>query len=158
MKDYLSKESNVNVFHGPITKEYGGKKFYLAHGDGLGPGDRGYKFIKKIFTNKSCRWLFSKLHPDAGISLANYFSRRSRKHTGEKDAVFLGEDKEWLILHSKAILKMEHMDFFIYGHRHLPLMMPLSPASTYVNLGDWINHFSYAVWDGKTLKLEYFKE
>jgi UDP-2,3-diacylglucosamine hydrolase len=155
MRGYLEKELNAIVHKKPVIRQFGDKKFYLAHGDGLGPGDRGFKMMKKVFVHPFSQWLYSKLHPDSGIALANYFSRKSRAGTGGGDATFLGEQKEWLILHSREILKQEHIDYFIYGHRHLPLLMSLAPDSFYVNLGDWIRYFSYAVWDGKELKLEY---
>ena len=119
--DYLPNEIGIQLHRDPITKEYNGKKFYLGHGDGLGPGDHGYKFIKKIFANPFCQWLFARIHPNTGIRLMQYFSRKSRISTGDSDEVFLGEDKEWLILHSREVLQKEHYDYFIFGHRHLPL-------------------------------------
>lgn len=144
MKDYFSKELGVKVYHHPQTFNFFGQKVYVAHGDGLGPGDNGYKFLKKIFTNKICRWLFAALHPTWGMGIANYFSRKSRAKNGGADEKFLGEENEWLVIHSKQILQQEHFDFFVYGHRHLPLKILLSNNSTYINLGDWITHFTYA--------------
>lgn len=153
--DYLPKETGIKLYRHPQQREWNGKKFYLAHGDGLGPGDHGYKFIKKVFANRFLQWAFARLHPNMGIGLADYFSRSSRAKTGDDDAVFLGNDKEWLVIYSKEILQKEHFDFFIFGHRHLPLDIDLKNAGArYINLGDWINYFTYAVFDGSTLQLK----
>ncbi|MEO5944302.1 MAG: UDP-2,3-diacylglucosamine diphosphatase [Ferruginibacter sp.] len=157
MKDYFQKEMNIPVYFEPQTFEFSGKKFLIGHGDGLGPGDKGYKFIKKIFRNKLCQWMFGILPPKAGIGIANYFSRKSRAQTGTTDEVFLGEDKEWLIAYCKEVLQTTHYDYFIFGHRHLPIDYKLSDTSRYVNLGDWIKYFSYAVFDGNDLALKYYK-
>lgn len=157
MHGYFEKELNILVYSEPKTFERGGKKFYIGHGDGLGPGDHGYKFIKKIFRNKFCQWLFGQLHPTWGMGLANYFSRKSRAKTGSADAVFLGEDKEWLAIYSREILAKKHFDYFVFGHRHLPLDIKLSGNSRYINLGDWIVYFTYAVFDGNNLELKKWK-
>jgi UDP-2,3-diacylglucosamine hydrolase len=157
MNDYLKKEIHANIHYHPVVRTIGNKKFYIAHGDGLGPGDAGFKFMKKVFVNKQAQWLFSRLHPNTGIGLANFFSRKSRAKTGEEDYKFLGEDKEWLIIHSKDLLTKNHYDYFIYGHRHYPLVVDLGSGSKYVNLGDWIKYFSYAEWDGEKLELKYFE-
>jgi len=118
MRDYLTKELNANVYFEPKQFEFAGKQFFIGHGDGLGPGDQGYKLIKKIFTNSVCQRLFGWLHPDLGIQLANYFSSKSRARTGSSDEQFLGEDKEWLIIYTKQKAKELNVDYFIFGHRH----------------------------------------
>jgi UDP-2,3-diacylglucosamine hydrolase len=156
MNDYFEKELNIAVYYQPQEFEFNNKTFYVAHGDGLGPGDKGYKFIKKIFRNKFCQWLFGILHPSWGIGLANYFSRKSRQATGNTDKDFLGEDKEWLIIYSKELLLHKHYDYFIYGHRHLPFDYSLNKNSRYINLGDWIIYNSYAEFDGNQLELKYY--
>jgi UDP-2,3-diacylglucosamine hydrolase len=156
MKDYFQQELNIPVYFEPAAFEFSGKKFLVGHGDGLGPGDHGYKFIKKIFRNKTCQWLFGILPPAVGMGLAGYFSRKSRAQTGQMDEVFLGEDKEWLVLYSKDILQKEHFDYFIFGHRHLPIDVKLNDRSRYINLGDWIKYFSYAEFDGKEASLKYY--
>ena len=156
--DYLPKEIGVVLYREPIEREVGGKRFYIGHGDGLGPGDHGYKFIKKVFANKVCQWLFARLHPNFGIPLALYFSRKSRIATGTSDEKFLGEEKEWLVVYSKEILATKHFDYFVFGHRHLPLDIQLNDRSRYLNLGEWITHFTYAVFDGTELRLEKFDE
>lgn len=154
--DYLPKEIGLQIHRNPIKKEYNGKKFFLGHGDGLGPGDLGYKFIKKVFSNKLSQWLFARLHPNTGIGLMKFFSRKSRIATGTSDDVYLGDDKEWLMIFSREVLQKEHYDYFIFGHRHLPLDKQLNDQSRYINLGEWINHFTYAVFDGHELLLKKF--
>lgn len=156
MDGYFEKELNIPVFHEEKRFEFNGKSFLIGHGDGLGPGDKGYKFIKKVFRNPICHWLFGALHPSWGMGLANFMSRKSRAATGHEDEKFLGEQNEWLIQFCRQTLKKESFDYFIFGHRHLPIYYPLSEKSTYVNLGDWLRYDSYAVFDGKALTLQYY--
>jgi len=156
--DYLPQELGVKMVFEPIEREWSGKRFYLAHGDGLGPGDHGYKVLKKVFRNKLCQWAFARLHPNFGIWLADKSSRYSRSVETPVQKEFLGNDKEWLVIHSKEVLANEHFDYFVYGHRHIPLDIRLSEASRYVNLGDWISHFTFAKFDGNELSLMTFEE
>ena len=157
MNGYFEKELNIDVFYDPQEFEFNGKRFLIGHGDGLGPGDHRYKFMKKVFRNKFSQWLFGTLHPSAGIGLADYFSRKSRAATGSGDEHFLGEDKEWLILYCKELLEKKHFDFFIFGHRHLPIEFKLNDQSTYINLGDWIKYNSYAVFENENITLKYYE-
>lgn len=157
MSGYFEKELNIPVYHEPKVFERNGKQFYIGHGDGLGPGDKGYKFIKKIFRSPLCQWLFEQLHPTWGVGLANYFSRKSREKTGSADQHFLGEDNEWLIIYSKEVLRQQHFDYFIFGHRHYPIDFKLSDTSRYINLGDWIRTFTYASFDGTDVQLHEWK-
>lgn len=156
MFGYLEKELNITLHREPIVRVYSAKKFFIGHGDGLGPGDNGYKFIKKIFANKLCQWLFAKLHPDWGIKLAIYWSGTSR--ASNNDDVFLGKEKEWLFQFAQEKLKTESIDYFIFGHRHLPLDLELGNNSRYTNLGDWISHHTYAVFDGEKLELKKYDD
>jgi UDP-2,3-diacylglucosamine hydrolase len=156
MKDYFLKELNIPIYFEPKEFERNGKKFLIGHGDGLGPGDKGYKFLKKIFRNPFCQWLFGILPPYFGMGLADYFSRRSRAQTGVSEETFLGENKEWLIIYSKEILKEKKVDFFVFGHRHLAIDHRLPGSSRYINLGDWIHYYTYAVFDGNNLQLKSF--
>jgi UDP-2,3-diacylglucosamine hydrolase len=155
MSGYFEQELGVRVYYEPQRFEFNGKRFLIGHGDGLGPGDYGYKFLKKIFRNPVCKLLFGLIPPFWGIGLANLMSRGSRSVTGESDAQFLGEEKEWLIIYCKEQLKKVYHDFYIFGHRHLPIDFPLDSGSRYINLGDWIRYFTYAVFDGETLALKY---
>ncbi|MBN8695569.1 MAG: UDP-2,3-diacylglucosamine diphosphatase [Bacteroidetes bacterium] len=156
MFDYLPREIGVTIYKDPIEKEFNGKKFFLGHGDGLGPGDKGYKFIKKIFSNRFCQWLFARIHPNFGIGMANYWSRKSRLSNGPEDEKFTGEENEWLVVFAKEILQTKHFDYFIFGHRHLPLDIKLADNSRYINLGEWVNYNTYAVFDGNTVELKKF--
>ena len=158
MSGYFEKELNVPVYHEPQTFSYNGKTFYIGHGDGLGPGDHGYKFIKKIFRNPISKFLFGLVPPHIGTGLANYFSKTSRAATGNSDEFFLGEEGEWLISYCKDIIKEVQYDFLIFGHRHLPIDFKLNNNSRYINLGDWIKYDSYAVFDGNELDLKYLKD
>lgn len=153
MFDYFEKELGVKIYREPIYSVYNEKKFVIGHGDGLGPGDRGYKFIKKVFAARWSQWLFARLHPNFGIALANYFSRKSRISTGDSDSQFLGEDKEWLIQYCKEQEDIQPQDYYIFGHRHLPMTIPINERATYINLGEWINYNTYAVFDGLETKL-----
>jgi UDP-2,3-diacylglucosamine hydrolase len=157
MNDYFQKELNIPVYFEPKTFEFNNKKFMIGHGDGLGPGDAGYKFIKKIFRNKICQSLFGILPPYIGMGIAHYFSNKSRSREDSNIEVFLGEENEWLLTYSKEVLQKEHFDYFIFGHRHLPIDFSLNENSRYINLGEWINYNSYAVFDGNTLELKYYK-
>ncbi|MEO6136215.1 MAG: UDP-2,3-diacylglucosamine diphosphatase [Ginsengibacter sp.] len=157
MNGYFEEELNIEVFHEPQEFIFSGKKFLIGHGDGLGPGDHRYKFMKKVFRNKTSQAFFGMLHPLWGIGLANYFSRKSRAATGKEDEHFLGEDKEWLIIFCKEMLQKEHYDYFIFGHRHLPIQFRLNDISMYINLGDWIKYFSYAEFDGEKVSLKYYE-
>lgn len=157
MLDYFPKELGVTVHYAPVERTWNGKSFFIGHGDGLGPGDKGYKFLKKVFAARWSRWCFARLHPNFGIGLANFFSRKSRAVTGDSDSKFLGEDNEWLYLYSKEQLALQHRDFFIFGHRHLPMDLSLSFDSRYVNLGEWLHYNTYAVFDGKEVTLEKFE-
>lgn len=154
MRGYFEKELNIPVYFGPKTFKFNGKKFFIGHGDGLGPEDHGYKFLKKVFRNPLSQFLFNLLHPAWGMGLANFFSRKSRNKTGKSDEFFLGEEKEWLIVFSKQTLAKEHYDYFIFGHRHLPLDIQLTNQSRYINLGDWIKYFTYAEFDGHQILLK----
>ncbi len=157
MKNYLQKEIGIKVHFEKQEYQINNKRFYIAHGDGLGPGDKGYKRMKKFFRSSFFYWFFKWLHPDWGMALGEYLSRKNKAISGEEDVHFLGEDKEWLVMYSKKKLKEAHRDYFIYGHRHLPMVLSIGNDAQYINLGDWISYFSYAEFNGKELKLKYLK-
>ena len=152
IKNYFQNELNMQVYFEPKEFERNGKKFLIGHGDGLGPGDHGYKRLKKIFRNPVCQWLFGILPPALGVGIANYMSRRSRMQTTEEK--FLGEEKEWLLIYSKETLQKTFYNYFIFGHRHLAIDYRLSNDARYINLGDWIRYYTYAVFDGEKLELK----
>ena len=153
MKDYFQKELNVPVYFEPKEFTFNDKKFLIGHGDGLGPGDHGYKRLKKVFRNPFCQTLFGILPPYIGMGLADYFSRKSRAATGTTEEQFLGEDKEWLLIYSREELQKRPIDYFVFGHRHLPIDFQLGNKSRYINLGDWMNFDTYALFDGQDMRL-----
>lgn len=153
MKVYFQKELNIPVYFEPKDFVFNHKKFHVGHGDGLGPGDHKYKALKKVFRHPLAQWMFGLMPPRMGMGLADYFSRRSRAMTGSSEEKFLGEDREWLIIYCKEKLKEENSDFFVFGHRHLPIDFRLSDGSRYINLGDWISFYTYAVFDGNEMQL-----
>ncbi len=157
MNGYFEEELNIPVFHHPKEFRLNDKAFYIGHGDGLGPGDKGYKRMKKVFTNPFSKWLYRWLHPDWGVRLAQYFSVKNKMISGDEDIKFLGEDNEWLIQYSKQKLEESHRDYFVFGHRHLPLEIDLGNDSKYVNLGDWISYYTYGEFDGDSLHLKKYK-
>ena len=157
MNDYFTEELNVQVHHHPIEKIFNGKTFYIGHGDGLGPGDTMYKFLRKIFASSICQWLFSRLHPNLAFYIAKKSSKRSRVITGTSDEKFLGNENEWLFLYCRDYLKTKAVDYFIFGHRHLPLDLNVDNKARYINLGEWLNYCTYAVFDGNELSLKKFE-
>jgi len=154
MKNYFQKELNIPVYFEPKDFVLNNKRFLIGHGDGLGPKDYGYKALKKVFRNPVCQWLFGILPPAVGIGLASYFSGKSRGAQEHPEEKFLGEEKEWLLVHSKQVLKQEHYDYFVFGHRHLPIDYRLNKDSRYINLGEWMNFDTYAVFDGTEMHLK----
>lgn len=164
MADYLKEEIGAVIHHQPLHLSLEGKRFYLAHGDGLGPGDLKYKLLKKVFTNPLCKWLYNRLHPNFGVGFAARMSRLSRNSQSDDDHAFLGEkERQWQ--HSKSILEEHEFDAFIYGHRHHLKDLTLNHtrkngtkvASRYIVLGDWITLDTFAKWDGKKLTTATYK-
>ncbi len=157
MFGYFEQELGIPVHHKPLLTQIDGKTFLIGHGDGLGPGDLKYKLVKKyLFTNPICQFLLRWLHPDIGLGIANFFSRRSRLANGTSDEHFLGNDREWLIQYAQRRLKTENIDFFIFGHRHLPLDININ-QSRYINTGDWIKYNTYAIYENQQLRLCHFE-
>lgn len=157
VNDYFQKELNIQVHKNPKEYIINGKSFFIGHGDGLGPSDGFYKFLRKVFHHPIAQTLFRWIHPDIGMRIANYWSRNSRNAHKEPEE-FLGEEKEWLIVYCKEKLKEKHYDYFVFGHRHLPIDIELNEAgSRYINLGEWISQNHYAVFNGEELALHKFE-
>ncbi len=154
MNGYFEEELNIPVFHKPEIFQLNNTSFFIGHGDGLGPGDKGYKRMKKVFTNGVAQWFFRWLHPDLGVKLGQYLSVKNKMISGDDDVKFLGEENEWLVQYAKRKLETQHYDYFVFGHRHLPLEIDLNKKSRYTNLGDWITYFTYGVFDGEKLELK----
>ena len=159
MFGYFEAEFGIPVYKKPIQVEINGKTFFIGHGDGLGPGDTGYKLMKKLFSNRAAQWLFGWLHPDVGTWLAYLSSAKSRAATGDADRTWLGPEREWLVqyCHRKLAQGVEP-DFFVFGHRHLPIdwLLP-NGRSRYINLGEWMWSCSYAVFDGREMEVRFFE-
>ncbi len=154
--DYLPVETGMTIHKGPLTRVFEGKKFYLSHGDGLADNDRGYRFLKSVFKNPVLQWLFARLHPNFAIWFANKCSHTSR-YSNELIIPYKGDDSEEHVIFANRLLEKEHFDYFIFGHRHLPYNVPLRNGnSRCINLGDWIWHFTYGVFDGESMEIKEF--
>lgn len=154
--DYLPSEIGVTLHRTPMVTQINGKKLFLAHGDGLGDHSWGYRLMNGVFHNPLCQRLFAAIHPRWSIALAHSWSKQSRLSSG--DERYTNEESEHLIIYAKQYLKTHHVDFFIFGHRHIMLDLMLSRASRILVLGDWISFFSYAVMEGDQIWLEQFEE
>lgn len=156
MFGYLDKEIGAKVVYDPIDIHLNELKLFVGHGDGIGPGDKGYKFLKKIFRNRFFQWCFRWLHPNIGIGLANFWSGKSRAQANDTEQRFMGED-EWLWSFAKEKEKDEHYDYYIFGHRHLPLDLEVGDRSKYINLGEWLTYNTYAEYSEGEIKLKTFE-
>ena len=158
MFDYFTKELDIPIYREPKVLQVGSQRLLIGHGDGLGPGDRTYKIIKKFFNSKVCQWMFARIHPNLGIAIANLWSKESRiSNTKSDESKFTGNENEFLWVYCTEREKQEHFDYYIFGHRHLRLDLPIGNASRYINLGEWVNESNYAVYDGKTVTLKIFE-
>jgi UDP-2,3-diacylglucosamine hydrolase len=157
MKNYFPEEFGIPVYKNPRSLTIGERRFFMGHGDGLGPGDTRFKVMKKVFQSPLSHWLYSLLHPDIGIGIAQKWSGRSRASNHKKDEVFLG-DKEWLLAYCRYKQQQEHHDYYVFGHRHLPLHLEVDADSHYINLGEWINYYTYGEFDGHKMELKTFEE
>lgn len=157
--NYFEEELGFIMHRKPEIHQFADKKFYIAHGDGLGRGDLGYKFLKRLFECPINQFLFKWLHPDLGIRMALFWSRKSRyaNITKELDKEFIPEKERLFQYATNVIETQSEIDYFIFGHRHIPVKIPITKKTTYLNLGDWISNFSYAVFDGKSLQLKYWQ-
>lgn len=158
MFDYLEQELDINILREAKEFIFSEKSFLIGHGDGLGPGDYGYKFIKKVFANKFCQWLFARLHPNFSFGIAQFWSKKSRDSQISESETYLGDDEEWLFQYCKEYLETKNskINYFVFGHRHLPIDVEVK-NSKYINLGEWIHHKTYAVFDGSDVALKTFK-
>ena len=153
MFDYLPSELGVFVHKNPIIVTISGKKFFIGHGDGIGPGDTSYKLLRKIFHNKFLQFLFSRLHPNFTYMLGQNWSKHSRYSKGLIEP-FLGVDKEYNILFARDFISHVPIDYFVFGHRHIPMDITLSQKSRLINLGEWISSCTFAEFDGNAIQLK----
>lgn len=157
MFDYFKKEMDITIFREPVVIEAGSQKILVGHGDGLGPGDHSYKFLKKFFNSGVCQWLFARIHPNLGLSIANYWSKQSRISNTKEEEKFKSEENEFLLTYCRQVEQTAHHDFYIFGHRHLPLDLRVSDTSRYINTGEWVHYNTYAEYNGTALSLKTFK-
>ncbi len=150
---YLENELGLIVHKEPLITTINNKTFYITHGDGLGAGDKRYKLLKSIFSSPLCQWLFSILNPNVGIALAKAWSKKSQKQGGQFNADKLRNN---LISYCNQILTNTDIDYFVFGHIHKPIEIELNSNAKYINLGDWIHHFSYLEFHKNNLLLKYF--
>ncbi len=156
MSGYFEDELGIRVYHDPITVSLYGKKVMMGHGDGLGPGDHGYKFIKKLFRSQLSRSLFSLIPPGIGIPIARFWSGESRQK-GAKENVFLGADREWLIQYCESMVRAKaDLDYYLFAHRHVPIHWTLSNKSTYINLGDWLVYRSFVLMNDSGVECRFY--
>lgn len=159
--NYVQKELGVIVYDRPLEITLHGKKFYMAHGDGLGDPSLQFRMLRKIFHNRFCQILFAAIHPRQSIGFGLEWAKRSRLKREREPEVYLGEDKEYLIQFAKkntAELKERAADFYIFGHRHILIDLAISSKSRVIILGDWIHQFSYGEFDGNNFQLKIFEE
>jgi UDP-2,3-diacylglucosamine hydrolase len=156
MSDYFPIELNVTLERQPKDYLIGNKTFHIGHGDGLGPGDRQYKILKKVFANRACQWLFQWLHPNLGMGIAKAWSKQSRAYNENSDGSFDAEN-EWILTYCKNIEENCHYDYYVFGHRHLPIDYSLNERSRYINLGEWVTQFNYGEFDGTIFHLKKFE-
>ncbi|HTJ50972.1 MAG TPA: UDP-2,3-diacylglucosamine diphosphatase [Cyclobacteriaceae bacterium] len=157
MFDYFPAELGIPIYREPQELEIGNQKLLIGHGDGLGPGDGTYKILKRIFNSSICQWLFARIHPNLGIGIANMWSRQSRISNMKREEKFNGEENEFLWVYCKELEQKHHHDYYIFGHRHLPLDLKVNDQSRYINIGEWVHFNTYAVYDGKTAELKTFQ-
>ena len=151
--NYFSDECGMTIHTSPVTKQFDGKRFHLAHGEGLGTKSTGYKILLSIFRNRPLQVMYSALHPSIGVGIGHRWSLNSRLGKGITKE-FLREEDEDLIRYARSVLENEKIDYFIFGHRHLAMKYNLMPETEIVFLGDWIKNGSYAEWDGKDLSFK----
>jgi UDP-2,3-diacylglucosamine hydrolase len=155
IQDYLEEEVGITVHYDNIIIREGQKELFIGHGDGLGKGDYFYKLLRKIFTSKICQWTFARMHPNFAFSLAHTWSKSGRKSKG---ASFISNEKEILYGYCKEQQSINPVDYYVFGHRHFPLELKVDEKATYINTGDWLQHYTYAVLENGKLKLKTYNK
>lgn len=154
--DYLPQEIGLTLHRDEFITEIWGKKFFLAHGDGLDPEDKGYLFLKKIFTSKTLQWWFSRIHPNFAFHMAHQWSKSSRLSKLNKQEEFKVKN-ECMYKFAEKYLEKEWIDYFIFGHRHQMANVEMKQNARFILLGDWIKNFSYGIFDGENFTLNKFE-
>ena len=158
MFNYFEQELGIKIFRAPLKLKVNDKHLLIGHGDGLGPGDNLYKLQKKFFDSKVCQWLFARIHPNLGIGIAQYWSRKSRITNTKREEKYLGDENEFLLTYCKEVESHTHHDFYVFGHRHLPLDLKVADNSRYLNLGEWVHFSTYAIFGNGNIELKKFEK
>ncbi len=157
MFDYFPTELGIPIHREPIELTVGNQRVLIGHGDGLGPGETSYKLLKKFFNSSICQWLFARIHPNLGMRIAHYWSKKSRINNMKREETFRGEENEFLFVWCREEEKKTHRDFYIFGHRHLTLDLQVGPSCRYLNIGEWVHQkATYCTYDGKNAELKIF--
>ena len=159
MFGYFQKEIGATVYTQETILDLDGKKFYVAHGDGLGDPSLSFRFMRGFFRNKFCQFLYKWIHPDLTMPFGLTWSHFNRKKKqGNEAESYLGEEREYLVQFAKKYSETHDIDFYVFGHRHIALDLNIGQEKKVVILGDWITNFTYAVWDGEQLELKKYEE
>jgi len=151
--DYLPAEIGLEVHRKSVRREWNNHHFLLGHGDGLHPRDLKYRMLQRLFKNKTIQWFYARIHPNGSMAFAHRWSKNSRKKHGALGS-FMGVDKEHQIQFArKEIGKHPDIEFFVFGHRHIPYDIRIADNSRVICLGDWIGNFTYGVFDGQEFQL-----
>lgn len=153
---YLEQECGVILHRDRLIAEFNGKRFFMAHGDGMGPGDKGYKRLKMIFTSRTLQWMFARFHPNFAFWIGRRWSYNSRMKEKPEDFSFKGEEQERLLQYAIRKNESDPYDCFVFGHRHVPYHKIIGNNTHFVMLGDWLHHFTYAVFDGNEIQLKHY--
>lgn len=153
--DYIAKETGAIIHRQPLIVEEQGKKFFLAHGDGLGDDSLAFRLMRAMFHNKVLQKMFTWVHPRWTVAFGLNWSKHSRTSTENQE--YLGEEKEHLVKYAKHYLQSQYVDYFVFGHRHILLDLMLPQRSRVLIIGDWICYNSYAVFDGSEIWLDQFE-
>ncbi len=156
--DYLPREIGMTLHREPEVVTLHGKRMFLAHGDGLGEDSKMLRLMTGFFHNRVCQRMFRWIHPDWTTGFAYWWSKKSRL-SGNGFPDYMGEQKEHLVQYAKQrVAEGLEVEYFIFGHRHIMLDLMMSRSTRLMILGDWINHFSYAVMDEKgNMSLDQFE-
>jgi len=157
MFDYFKTEMGIVIYREPQEITINKTKLLVGHGDGLGDGDFTYKLLKNFFNSAICQWLFARIHPNLGIWIAKVWSRQSRISNNVREEKFKGEENEFLLAYCRELEKKDHHEFYVFGHRHLPLDLKVGENSRYINLGEWVHFNTYAVLSNDSMELKTFE-
>ncbi len=156
--NYLPQEIGLEVHRKPVTRKWNNHKFLLGHGDGLHPGEIGYRFMQVVFRSRLSQWLYARIHPNGSVTFAHWWSKRSRARHGTF-GIFQGENEHQIRYARELLTREPDIEYFIFGHRHIAYDLHISDRSRVVCLGDWIGNFTFGVFDGEEFRLKkYLKD